>query len=223
MQRIFFIGDVHGCSQTFRKLVVEEMGLKKNDVLYCVGDYIDRGPDSKGVVDFILQLREEHYQVHTLRGNHEQMLLDSAKAANYSRLWMMNGGAGTLDSFGVNSVRELASGYYAFFCQTEFFIETDAFFVVHAGLNFEAANPLKDKESMLWIRDFPVDPGFLHGKLLVHGHTPVSKHFIVSQDMENVVNIDGGCVFRRRQGMGNLVAFNFTEKQLLFEPNIDEL
>lgn len=222
MQRIFFIGDIHGCNLTFRKMVHDIIGLRKEDVLYCVGDYIDRGPDSKGVVDFILHLQEHEYQVYTIRGNHEQMLLEAGDNVNNSRLWMLNGGGVTLDSFGVRSVGELPVHYYDFFRKTKYFIETDDFLVVHAGFNFQAPDTLKDKESMLWIRNFDVDSGFLNGRLLIHGHTPISKKDILSKGLKEVVNIDGGCVYKHRIGMGNLVALNYTEKQFLFAPNIDE-
>ena len=77
MERIFAIGDIHGCSKTFKKLLLDKIKINKSDTIYCVGDYIDRGEDSKGVIDFILDLRAEGYTIHTLRGNHEQMLLDS--------------------------------------------------------------------------------------------------------------------------------------------------
>lgn len=59
MSRIFAIGDIHGCCKTFKKLILEKIQLTKNDIIYCIGDYIDRGNDSKGVIDFILQLQAE--------------------------------------------------------------------------------------------------------------------------------------------------------------------
>lgn len=59
MPRIFIIGDIHGCNKTFRKLVLEKIIIRKTDKIYCLGDYIDRGPDSKGVIDFILLLAPE--------------------------------------------------------------------------------------------------------------------------------------------------------------------
>jgi len=150
-------------------------------------------------------------------------LLDSAKSQNHSGLWMMNGGWGTLNSFNIASVDEMHTKYVDFFNQTKLFWETSEFIAVHAGLNFNSENPLKDEESMLWIRDFPVNADYLNGKLLIHGHTPVSKDYISSQSIDNVVNIDGGCVYNLHQDMGNLVAYNFTEKQLLFQPNIEDI
>ena len=76
MPEIFAIGDIHGCFKTFKKLLLEEIGIQQSDKIYCIGDYIDRGNDSKGVMDFIINLRIAGYHVYTLRGNHEQMMLE---------------------------------------------------------------------------------------------------------------------------------------------------
>jgi len=59
MARVFIIGDIHGCCKTCKKLILEKINIQKSDKIYCLGDYVDRGPDSKGVIDFILQLRKK--------------------------------------------------------------------------------------------------------------------------------------------------------------------
>ena len=221
MQRIFIVGDIHGCSRAFKKLVIEKISLKKSDKLYCVGDYIDRGNDSKGVIDFILELRKKNYQVHTLRGNHEQMLLDSENDADSFSHWMKNGGDKTLESFRVNSIKELKPKYEDFFKRTKYFIQTKDFIAVHAGLNFNINNPLEDKDSMLWIRDYFTDKEYLKGKVLVHGHSPKQRSFVIAQKFESPLNIDGGCVFKNREGFGSLFALNFHERKLIEVRNID--
>ena len=221
MQRTFIIGDIHGCSKTFRKLVTEEIQLRKSDKLYCIGDYIDRGNDSKGVIDFILKLRKENYQVHTLRGNHEQMLLQSTESEQKFESWMNNGGEATLNSFRINTVKELEPAYLNFFKRTKYFIQTKKFILVHAGLNFAIPKPLKDKDAMLWIRDYPIDYDFLNGRILIHGHTPRPYTFILSQKFESPINLDGGCVYKHRESLGHLYALNFTDKKFIEVKNID--
>ena len=221
-RRRFFIGDIHGCARTFKKMVTEKIALKKEDDLYCVGDYIDRGPDSKGVIDFILELKDNNYNIFTLRGNHEQMLLDAFNGADALLLWKMNGGETTLQSFGIESLDEIDKHYRDFFQKTKFFINSDDFILVHAGLNFETENPLADKNSMLWIRDFPVDYNFLGRKLLIHGHTPMSRQFILSQEIESPLNLDAGCVYSHRSGMGSLVALDFENQRMIEVPNADQ-
>ena len=221
MNRIFFIGDIHGCSKTFRKLVTERIGIRKTDLLYCVGDYIDRGNDSKGVVDFILELRKKNFQVYTLRGNHEQMLLDSGSGYYSFSLWLMNGGDRTLESFNINSIDELKPVYADFFRGTEYFIEEKDFIAVHAGLNFNIDDPLSDLHSMLWIRDFDVDRLYLKDKILIHGHTPLDTDIIKSQRFESPLNVDGGCVYKYNEGLGSLFAFDFYERKFIEVRNID--
>ena len=221
MQRTFFVGDIHGCARTFKKMVEETIQLTREDVLYCVGDYIDRGPRSKEVVDYILALREKNHQVYTLRGNHEQMLLDARLGGSAHMLWMMNGGESTLRSFGVSSPDEIDEKYQAFFAGTEFYKTGKNFITVHAGLNFDAEDPFNDLESILWIRGYEVDRDFLNGRLLIHGHTPISKEQILSQPFEGDINIDGGCFYKSRKDLGNLIALDLDQKKFLETKNID--
>lgn len=221
MPRVFIIGDIHGCSKTLRKLVLEKIAIRKTDKIYCLGDYIDRGPDSKGVIDFILQLRKEGFNIHTLRGNHEQLLLESEIDEPAKELWLRNGGDKALMSFGVNSIHALDKKHIDFFKRTKYFIQTKNFILVHAGLNFSYADPLKDKEAILWIRNFPVDTAYLNGKLLIHGHTPKPKDFIISQPFQSPLNLDGGCVYKDRNGYGSLIALNFHDRKLIEVKNID--
>ena len=154
MSRVIAIGDVHGCSNTFRKMVLDEIKVQKSDILYCLGDYIDRGHDSKGVIDFIMELRAKGFTLHTLRGNHEQIMMDSVNNSEMFDAWMDNGGDATLKSFGALSYDDFAPEYKTFFEETEFYVTYERYIFVHAGLNFKSPDPFGDKDSMLWIRDF---------------------------------------------------------------------
>ena len=73
----FAIGDIHGCLKTLKALVENEIQLGKDDELFFVGDFIDRGPDSKGVLDYIGSLIRDGYKIQSVMGNHEEMLLES--------------------------------------------------------------------------------------------------------------------------------------------------
>jgi serine/threonine protein phosphatase 1 len=221
MPRLFIIGDIHGCSKTFRKLVLEKIAIRKSDKIYCLGDYIDRGPDSKGVIDFIIELRKKGFNIHALRGNHEQLLLESEIDEPAKELWLKNGGDKTLLSFGVNSIHDLDKEFLDFFNRTKYIIKTKHFILVHAGLNFSSADPLKDKEAILWIRNFTIDNNYLNGKLLIHGHTPKPRDFIISQPFASPINLDGGCVFKHKEEFGSLFALNFFERKLIEVKNID--
>ncbi len=115
MERIVAIGDIHGCSKTFEKLLNDKIQITKEDEIYCIGDYIDRGDDRKGVIDLILRLRNEGYNIYTLRGNHEQMMMDALNDKKALNLWLDNGGKSTLKSFGIKSVNGLPAEYVYFF------------------------------------------------------------------------------------------------------------
>jgi serine/threonine protein phosphatase 1 len=217
MLRIFVIGDIHGCCNTFKKLLLEIIDIQKSDKIYCIGDYVDRGNDSKGVIDFIINLRIKGYHIHTLRGNHEQMMLEPERLDQ----WLENGGGETLKSFGISSVSQLPAKYLAFLKQTEFFIETDKYIFVHAGLNFRIVNPFTDKEAMIWIRDEYFDKTKINDKILIHGHTPIPFESIYKQLYTNKINIDGGCVYTSRPGLGNLIALSLPDMKLIPLRNID--
>jgi serine/threonine protein phosphatase 1 len=221
MGRIFAIGDIHGCSKTFQKLLLDKICIQKSDKIYCIGDYIDRGNDSKGVIDFILSLRKQSYHVHTLRGNHEQLMIDSIQSKDKFFHWMKSGGDATLKSFDIESYNEMKPVYKNFFRNTKHIIQSGRFIFVHAGLNFQKLNPFEDKQAMLWIRDFKIDKDKLNSRIIIHGHTPQSMDFILKQRSNGAFNIDGGCVYKHEEKFGNLIALNITESKLISVRNID--
>ncbi len=218
MGRTIAIGDIHGCNKPFRKLLFEELAITREDAIYVLGDYIDRGPDSKGVIDTLLALRADGYQLHTLRGNHEEMLMASVFGKENYAMWLNNGGRATLQSFNIKSFLELPPAYLDFFRDTKYFIQQEAFIFVHAGLNFTTPDIFQDKAAMLWIRDFHPQQNRLGKMTLVHGHTPKPLHYILAQQ-GNCINIDAGCVYSDIPGMGHLVALLLPERKFITVPN----
>ncbi len=221
MERIFAIGDIHGCCKTFKSLLIEKINIQRSDEIYCIGDYIDRGKDSKGVIDFIIQLKAEGYKIHTLRGNHEQMMLDAFTNKQNMKNWLQNGGGATLRSFGISSINKLPYEYVAFLDQTKYIIETGKYIFVHAGLNFEIPDPFADKEAMLWTRDEYFDSAKINYKLLIHGHTPLNFNTLFKQQTSLKINIDAGCVYNDIPGYGNLAALSLPDKKWICIENID--
>jgi len=118
----YTISDIHGCLKTFEALL-DTIQFSKSDELYLLGDYVDRGPDSKGVFDLIWSLQEQGYQIQCLRGNHEQLLLDSSKSIQNDLIWKRNGGIQTLASFKSNSVAEIPKKYLQFMEQMPLYFE----------------------------------------------------------------------------------------------------
>src|SRR5450631_3630226 len=134
--RTFVIGDIHGCAATLRRLVDETLRPVLNDRIYLLGDLIDRGPDSKGVLDFIFELRERGLPVSSVRGNHEEMCLQACDDPYYLGLWAANGGLATLESFQADGPGDIPHPYRAFLGSLPLYILLDDFVIVHAGLNF---------------------------------------------------------------------------------------
>jgi serine/threonine protein phosphatase 1 len=206
VNRKIAIGDIHGCNKTFNKLLYQILKIRDDDSIYLLGDYIDRGPDSKGVIDTILKLQTEGYDIVCLRGNHEQILLDSGQDLNHFMQWLLNGGDSTMESFGAKRYKDFPIKYKLFFESTQLIITIPGFVLVHAGLNFKKNKIFEDKNAMLWARGFKSFQPKLEGLKLIHGHTPIPLKKILEQN-GNCINIDGGCVFNSiKKNCGYLVA-----------------
>lgn len=223
----YVISDIHGCCDTFKQLLTK-IDIKKEDELYLLGDYIDRGPDSKGVIDHILHLQENDYKVHCLIGNHEMMLLDAYNQRTDEFNWLFNGGHQALESWGVSTIDQIPEKYIDFMNNLAFYLTVDDYLLVHAGFNFRFAKKYEDifndKDAMVWIRYWYDDIKYdLLGKYqIIHGHTPIEKDYIESQKAPQYpINIDAGCVYYPRAGLGHLCAFDVTEKKIIFQENIE--
>lgn len=223
--RRFAISDIHGCSKTFDALL-DKLALTTDDELYLLGDYVDRGPDSKGVIDLIWHLQQEGFSVTCLKGNHEEMMLNSRLSAQYFPHWYHQGGRETMESFGCEQLAQIDERYWDFLNQLAYYHEVDQYLLVHAGFNFRVPNPFEDLESMLWIRNWypQINEEWLAHRIIIHGHTPtpisgIRELYQALRD-EKVLVIDNGCVYSH-PGMGALCAFEMYEQQLYFQKRID--
>lgn len=227
----YAISDIHGCHQTFDALL-DRLALSQSDTLYLLGDYIDRGPGSKEVVDRILQLRRDGYEVECLLGNHEWLLLNAPYDNNRMVNWInRNGGAITLQSYNLyeeNYLQAMPSDHLSFYKNLQYIIELDDYILVHAGLNFKDEDPLSDYTSMLWIRDWhqQIDETVTDGRAIVHGHTP-RLYTYLEKDVLNkdckAFDIDTGCVYHGTHFEGYLVAFDLDRRTCTFQKNIEDL
>jgi serine/threonine protein phosphatase 1 len=230
--RRFVIGDIHGCVKTFRNLMNEILHFSKRDTLYLLGDYIDRGPGSKGVLDDLMKLKEGSFSVFPLMGNHEYMMLQACDSVEYFELWQANGCATTLLSFGIHrdelgdpqAVKKIPGHYFTFLESLDYFKDLDDFFLVHAGLGNVVNDPMEDIRSLLWTRTEIYDTDLLNGKRIVHGHTPRPLSFIrerIADPEAKIYNLDAGCVYNYIPGMGNLAALDLDTMELLVCKNLD--
>jgi serine/threonine protein phosphatase 1 len=220
-QRTFVIGDIHGCAATLRCLVEEKLLPMPDDRIYLLGDLIDRGPDSKGVLDFIFELREKGLSVDSIRGNHEEMCLQAVADHYYLELWSANGGLDTLASFQADSPADIPVCYRDFLSSLPLYLLLDDFVIVHAGLNFDIPRPFDDTDAMLWTRSHFVDRQRIGGRRLICGHTPVIRSRLEAALNSSKIMLDNGCVFAGRPDMGNLAALELENMTLFLQPNID--
>ncbi len=222
--RRFAISDIHGCVLSFEALL-DKIAFSSADELYLLGDFVDRGRDSKGVIDLIWKLQQTGHQVHCLRGNHDQMLLDGLDNMEALYNWLRSGGEITMQSFGANFLEEIPSPYLDFLRNLPYYLEIPGeYILVHAGLDFREPNPLEHHVPMMWIRPWQMnlDKEWLAGRVVVHGHTPTSREEIETHlqllDDRPIIDIDAGCVFPR---LGHLCALDLTNRKLHFQENVD--
>jgi serine/threonine protein phosphatase 1 len=157
----------------------------EEDEVVFVGDYVDRGPDSKGVVDYLLTLQGRYT---FLMGNHERMFLDFLQGKERF-LFLYNGGEATLESYG--GVGSIPAAHLAFLKRLLPYYETDHYLFVHGGIR--PGIPLQDQDPMdlLWIREeFYAYPG-RYPKTVVFGHTPM-REVLIGEDR---IGIDTACVY----------------------------
>jgi serine/threonine protein phosphatase 1 len=219
--RSFVIGDIHGCAATLRRLVGDTLRPIPNDRIYLLGDLIDRGPDSKGVLDFIFELRERGLSVNSVRGNHEEMCLLAGDDHYYLGLWAANGGLATMESFQADGPGDIPHSYREFLASLPHYILLDAFVIVHAGLNFDPLSPFDDTSAMLWTRSPVVDQLRIGGRRLICGHTPVSRKQLEASLDSSKIMLDNGCFYVERPGMGSLAALELGSMTLYYQENID--
>jgi len=169
--RLFAIGDIHGCLHELDELLAE-IKPTKDDTLLTLGDIIDRGPDSKGVIQRLLQLKTKT-NLLMLRGNHEQLMLDARFDEVAYVTWMHNGGMEMLRSYSPSAtLLDIPLEHIAFLEKPPlFYWETSTHIFVHGGLDPHTDLPLQSKDTMLWSR-FAHPAPHKTGKIMVCGHTP---------------------------------------------------
>jgi serine/threonine protein phosphatase 1 len=237
MNKRWVIGDIHGCMNTLKALIEEKIKPVRSDEVYFLGDYIDRGPASRAVIDYIRSLQKAEYSVTPLKGNHEDFLVELYDAEMQSkkhwlsrfgnlkrRSWYAIGGRETLKSFGVKSIKEIQSEYIEWMRKLDYYVILEKFILVHAGLNCKIDDPFSDTYSMLWLRDYEIIPEKTGNRKIIHGHVPVTLQFIdhiLSKDFYKFIDLDNGSYMSGEDGYGNLVALELTKMEMVIQDNRD--
>jgi serine/threonine protein phosphatase 1 len=206
--RLYIIGDIHGCSDLLDR-IVDEIGRDikgyggRDALTITLGDYVDRGPDSRGVLDR-LSRNPFPTRYNALRGNHEALLETFLKRPSVADHWRTLGGLETLNSYGI-AVNELMRGrgceeaaralrtaipeeHLAFLRSLKNCISIGEYFFCHAGIRPGVPLDRQNINDLLWIRDEFLNSKLAHGKMVIHGHTPNEWPEV----KRNRVNIDTG-------------------------------
>lgn len=206
-QRAYVVGDVHGRLDLFEQLIQaierdDEEATPASTTVILLGDLVDRGPESAGVIDRARRWQTER-TVRILAGNHEEMFLESFTNINMLRHFLKHGGRETILSYGVNqrkynecSLEELQTIMVQYipeadrnFLQSfEEYITLGDYAFVHAGINPEVPLPDQSRQDLLWIRDPFLGYAEQHSHVIVHGHTIVEQ----VEERANRIGIDTG-------------------------------
>lgn len=217
--RRFVMTDIHGCFQTFLKLL-EKISLTKEDQLFILGDMVDRGPYSFLVIEKIVELIVEGYSVFPLRGNHEQLFLNFNRE-NPRKLKVFAGRQYARHL--LNTSGSLPEPIDLFFSRLPYYYETDTAYLVHAGFNTRKKEPFQEWKDMIWMREFEYEKKKFKKKMVIHGHVPVPFDQIserVNSGKRNI-NLDNGCIRAGIAGYGKLVCFNFDTGEIITQKNKD--
>ncbi|BBM82363.1 metallophosphoesterase family protein [Candidatus Uabimicrobium amorphum] len=171
--RHWVIGDIHGCANALQALL-NTIPLSDSDAIITVGDYVDRGPNSYGVIEQLLHIVKSH-RLYPLRGNHEIMMLRARDNSDDYEEWLRNGGDKTLASYSplgdAGNIHDIPDHHWSFLENCLPYYETINHFVVHA--NAYPDYPLNEQpDYMLYWERLNIAAAHMSGKTMICGHTP---------------------------------------------------
>ena len=189
--RVIAIGDIHGCSTALDALIAA-IDPQPEDVIVTLGDFVDRGPDTRGVIDRLIEL-EQTCQLVPLLGNHEQMLLAAREGKSDREFWLKFGGQETLDSYRVqHNGAEIPTGHLDFIRRCRRFLETETHIFAHANPAPNIPMEHQTENDLLWR---PLDPNdaaaHYSEKTMIVGHTPQTDGRML--DLGFLKCLDTGC------------------------------
>ncbi|MBC7769876.1 MAG: serine/threonine protein phosphatase [Phycisphaerales bacterium] len=230
----FAVGDIHGRADLLADMIAmlearaaEETRPGGPPIVVFLGDYVDRGPDSAGVIDILLRQRPAGFERRYLKGNHEQSMLGFLDDPMSYRAWLLQGGAETLLSYGVQPpppvgaeehdwigvaqhlMVRLPPGHYDFLQSLERYVELGDYAFVHAGIDAGRSLEEQTDEDLFWARAAFIASKRPFSHRVVHGHTPVDQPFA---DHRRIA-VDTGAY-----ASGTLTAARFEADQVSFHP-----
>jgi serine/threonine protein phosphatase 1 len=216
----YVVGDIHGCVDELRRLI-ETLPLVPGDRLVFLGDYIDRGPDSCGVVSYLLSLRQQSDGIELvfLKGNHEDMFLSYLGLnGQHGDMFLINGGKATLASYGLTADRfstphvlsAMPAEHVRFFERLERYHSMESFLCVHAGIHPKKSLAEQTNEELFWIRNAFIFNSHGLPYTVLFGHTPQPS---VLYDLPYKIGLDTGLVY------GNMLTCLEVDEKVLYQIN----
>jgi len=223
IRRIIAIGDIHGCLFSLEKLI-ELINPEPDEQLVFLGDVIDRGNNSKKVIEYLIKLRSL-YSCYFIMGNHELMFIDYLENRNPNE-WLLNGGQEMLKSYKNAEGIFFPDEHLKFVRNCQYFFETENYFFAHGGLDPELS--IKNNllyympEDFCWQR-MHMQPSFLESNRYNWEKTVVCAHTTVAEPvlLERLIAIDTGCVYKNNPQLGKLTAVVLPERRIIQTKNID--
>lgn len=222
--RRLVVGDVHGCAQTLIALLQRVVRVTARDHLFFLGDLVNKGPDSLGVLQHVVALMGRGVRVTMLRGNHEHNLLHADRKGRVAPLAKRGGSQGLLAG------KSLAPQWRELFEQMLYFVALPDVLLVHAGFRFGTSAPFYDRDAMVNIKEFVYDPVVTAGRPVIHGHVRRSLSDIVCAIHQRapVVPLENGAVLGlgrsdyKIHDIGNLCCLDLDSRELHVQPAVDD-
>jgi serine/threonine protein phosphatase 1 len=206
--RVYAIGDVHGYAGALDAMhwaIAEDLSRDPpaDWRIVHIGDFVDRGPDSRGVIDMLVATQAKDDRVLTLRGNHDHGFVDFLERPDHTGLFACYGGVETARSYGIDADMTTQSGarlaaaalervlpisHRRFLEALPLTVTFGDYFFCHAGIRPGVALEAQSRDDLIWIRDAFLNFEHPHPKVIVHGHTPVEQVDIRA----NRINVDTG-------------------------------
>ena len=199
--------------------MVDGLPLRPGDEIVFLGDYIDRGPDSSGVVSFLIELKNslKENKLVFLKGNHEDMLLSYLDlSGRHGKMFLLNGGRATVQSYGVIADNPspdqlqaaMPPAHLAFYQALENYYLTGSYLCVHAGIHPDKSLREQSDEDLLWIRDLFLRNSHTLPYTILFGHTPQTS---VLYHLPYKIGLDTGLVY------GNMLTCLETDERVLYQ------
>lgn len=222
--RRLVVGDVHGCARTLAALLHNVVRVTPGDHVYCLGDLVNKGPDSLGVLRHVVALERRGIRVTLLRGNHEHDLLRADHKGRAAPLAKHGGSQALLVG------KRLAPEWRDLFERMLYFVALPDAILVHAGFRFGGDAPWFDRDAMLNTKAFRYDAGAAAGRPVIHGHVrrPLSAIVRAVARRASIVPLENGAVLGLGRDdyavheSGNLCCLDLDSRDLHVQPAVED-